>query len=297
MKTSFFDHVALSDYPAALTNLAVYLRGRTNVTWFFNPHAVTNAVSYNKSQADAAATGTITQVGIPYTFQGGNIDWFFNVTTNAANGFAPNNEWQWQLNRMTWWPNLGQTYWGRSREETYAQAWVSELRDWISDCPAQSSLKNVAGSTWRTIETGLRLSTYWPDSYHRFLESPSFTDADVTLYLKSCVEQARYLRSFYTQANFLTMEMSGLYTVGALYPELSEAAGWRTLAAQKLHAEQTVQFLPDGWHYELAPGYHIVAIDNTLQIFQLAALEGLTGELPAGYLGGDRKSTRLNSSH
>lgn len=284
------DAVAQSNYPAALISLADYLRGRTNVTWFFNPHAVTNAISYNKAQADAAVTGTVTVVSIPYTFPGGDIDWFFNVTTNPANGYAPNNEWQWQLNRMTWWPNLGQTYWGRSREETYAQAWVSELRDWISDCPAQSSLKNVAGSTWRTIETGLRLSTYWPDSYHRFLESPSFTDADVTLYLKSCVEQARYLRSFYTQANFLTMEMSGLYTVGALYPELSEAAGWRTLAAQKLHAEQTVQFLPDGWHYELAPGYHIVSIDNTLQIFQLAALEGLTGELPAGYLGGLEKA-------
>ena len=279
-------NVAQSDYPAALTNLAVYLRGRTNVTWFFNPHAVTNAVSYNKTQADATATGTETSVSIPYTFPGGNIDWFFNVTTNPANGYALDNEWQWQLNRMMWWPNLGQTYWGRSRDETYAQAWVGQLRDWITDCPAQSSLKNVAGSTWRTIETGLRMSTYWPDTYHRFLESPSFTDADVTLYMKSCVEQARYLNSFFTQANFLTMEMAGLYTVGALYPELSEAAGWRALAAQKLYEQQSVQFLPDGWHYELSPGYHAVAIDNTLQIYQLAAVEGRVGELPSGYLVG-----------
>ena len=283
-------NVAQSDYPAAITNLGSYLRGRTNVTWFFNPHAVTNAVSYNKSLADATATGTETSVSIPYTFPGGNIDWFFNVTTNPANGFAPNNEWQWQLNRMMWWPNLGQTYWGRSRDEYYAQAWVGQLRDWIADCPAQSSLKNVAGSTWRTIETGLRMSTYWPDTYHRFLESPSFTDADVTLYLKSCVEQARYLNSFYTQANFLTMEMAGLYTVGALYPELNEAAGWRTLAAQKLYEQQLVQFQPDGWHYELSPGYHAVAIDNTLQIYQVAALEGRVGELPAGYLAGLEKA-------
>ena len=282
--------VAQSNTAAALVSLADYLRGRTNVTWFFNPHAVTNAVSYNKSQADAAATGTITQVGIPYTFQGGNIDWYFNVTTNPANGYAPNNEWQWQLNRMTWWPNLGQTYWGRSRDEYYAQAWVGQLRDWAADCPAQSSRKNVAGATWRTIETGLRMSTYWPDTYHRFLESPAFTDADVTLYLKSCIEQARYLNSFYTQANFLTMEMAGLYTVGALYPELNEAAGWRTLASQKLYAEQSVQFLPDGWHYELSPGYHAVAIDNTLQIYQLAAIEGLTGELPSGYVAGLEKA-------
>lgn len=282
--------VAASDYRAAVTNLGAYLLGRTNVTWFFDPHAVTSAVSYSKSQADAAATGTVTISGITYTFPDGNIDWFFNVTTNPAYGYAPNNEWLWQLNRMYFWPNLGQTYWGRSKDEYYAQAWVSQLRDWISDCPAQSARQNVAGSAWRTIETGLRMSTYWPDTYHRFLESTSFTAADATLYLKSCVEQARYLNAFYTQANFLTMEMSGLYTVGALYPELSEAAGWRALASQKLHDEQGVQFLPDGWHYELAPGYHIVSIDNTVKIYKLAALEGLAGELPAGYLSGLEKA-------
>ena len=280
------DAVALGDYAAARAGLADYLRTRTNVTWFFDPRAVTNAVSYSLSLANATATGTITVSSIPYTFPDGNIDWFFNATTNPASGYAPNNEWLWQLNRMMWWPNLGQTYWGRSRDEAYAQAWVNQLRDWIADCPAQASRQNVAGSAWRTIETGLRMSTYWPDAYHRFLTSPSVTDADLVLYLTSCIEQARYLAAFYTQANFLTMEMSGLYTVGALYPELKEAAAWRSFAAAKLQAEQTVQFLPDGWHYELAPGYHMVAIDNTLRIHQIAALEGLLPELPANYLAG-----------
>lgn len=282
--------VAGGNTAAAVTHLGAYLRGRTNTTWFFDPHAVTNAVSYNRSQADATATGTVTISGIAYTFPYGDIDWFFNVTTNPANGYAPNNEWLWQLNRMTWWSNLGQAYWGRSRHEPYAQAWVGQLRDWIAECPAQSTRKNGAGSAWRTIETGLRMSTYWPEGYHRFLESPAFTDADIVLYLKSCVEQARYLYAFYTQANFLTMEMSGLYTVGALYPELQEASTWRTFAAQRLHSEQNVQFLPDGWHYELAPGYHTVAIDNTLKIYTLAMLEGLDTELPADYLAGLEKA-------
>ena len=139
--------VAAGDYAAARTSLAAYLRARTNVAWFFDPRAVTNAVSYSLPQAAAAATGTVTVVSIPYTFPGGNIDWFFNATTNPAAGYAPNNEWLWQLNRMTWWPNLGQTYWGRSRDEYYAQAWVGQLRDWIADCPAQTNRQNVASST------------------------------------------------------------------------------------------------------------------------------------------------------
>ena len=41
-------NVAQANYTAAKTNLAAYLRARTNVTWFFDPHAVTNTVSYSQ---------------------------------------------------------------------------------------------------------------------------------------------------------------------------------------------------------------------------------------------------------
>ena len=33
-------NVAQTNYAAAKTNLAAYLRARTNVTWFFDPHVV-----------------------------------------------------------------------------------------------------------------------------------------------------------------------------------------------------------------------------------------------------------------
>ena len=284
------DSVQRSDYPGAITNLADYLRDRTNVTWFFDPHDLSNTVSYSYSTAMATSTGTITVSSIPYTFPEGDIDWFFNVTTNPAYGYAPNNEWLWQLNRMYWWPNLGNAFRGAGNDEYYAQAWVGQFRDWVRSCPAQSARANYAGSTWRTIETGLRMSTYWPDTYHRMLHASSFTEEDFALYLKSCIEQARYLRQFYTKANFLTMEMSGLYTVGALFPELDEAAEWRTFAAQTLKDEQDIQFVPDGWHIELAPGYHIVAIDNILKIYKLALIEGIENEMPAAYLDGLEKA-------
>ena len=278
------------DYPAAITNLADYLRERTNVTWYFDPHNLSNSVSYSSSTATATSTGTITIIRIPYSFPDGDIDWFFNVTTNPASGYAPNNEWLWQLNRMYWWPNLGNAFRGAGNDEYYAQAWVEQFRDWVASCPAQSSRANYAGSTWRTIETGLRMSDYWPNTYHRMLHASSFTENDFALYLKTCIEQARYLRQFYTKANFLTMEMSGLYTVGGLFPELNEAAEWRDFAATTLRDEQSIQFVPDGWHIELAPGYHIVAIDNILRIYELATLEGIDDELPADYLDGLEKA-------
>lgn len=84
--------------------------------------------------------------------------------------------------------------------------------------------------------------------------------------------------------------MSGLYKVGVLFPEANEAGNWRTTAANSLASEQTTQFLPDGVHKELSPGYHGVALGRILSIHDMAKLQGRLGELPANYLHGLEKS-------
>jgi hypothetical protein len=123
----------------------------------------------------------------------------------------------------------------------------------------------------------------WPEAWHRFLLSPSVSDNDRVLYLKLAVEHARYLAKFPSTGNWLTMEMSGLYTVGALFPELKEAAGWRKRAAETLRDELKAQFGPDGAQIELTPGYHQVALDNILRIPMVARRAGFFDELPRDY--------------
>lgn len=275
--------VASTNYPAAKTNLAIYLRGRTNVVWTFDPRFPSNTVSYSKSAADQTTNAAITVSGIPYTFAGADIDWFYNVTKDPTNSYADNNEWQWQLNRMNFWPNLGSTYWGTSNED-YAACWVRQFRDWTTSCPVPGTAQNVAGSCWRTIESGLRMGGNWPNTYFRFLLAPSFTDVDICDYLKSCIEHGVYLRRFPTSGNWLTMEMSGLYTTAALFPEIRTSGEWRVYATMRLLGEQTNQFYPDGVQKELSPGYHGVAVGNILQIYSVAALEGRLAELPSNYV-------------
>jgi autotransporter-associated beta strand protein len=275
-------NVTAGDYPAAKTNLAYYLRWRTNVNWHFDPHAITN-IAYNATDAYRASTGYVSPIGISFVFTNGDIDWFYNTTKDPTNTYADNNEWQWQLNRMEFWPNMGNAYWATTNEY-FAQKWVAQFRDWTTSCPVPTTSQNGSGSAWRTIESGIRMGGNWPNTYHRFLLSPSFLDQDVVDYMKSCVEHARYLRKFPTSANWLTMEMSGLYTVGALYPEMTEATDWRTFASDKLYGEQTNQFYPDGVQKELSPGYHGVALGNILAIYNMAKLQNRTAELPANYL-------------
>jgi len=86
------------------------------------------------------------------------------------------------------------------------------------------------------------------------------------------------------------MEMSGLYTTGAVFPEFKEAGAWREYAVNRMHAEETAQFLPDGAQYELSTMYHNVAMDNLIGIARVAKLTGREKELPADYIANLQKA-------
>ncbi len=275
--------VAREDWPAATAALAAHFRTRESVPWHFNPRQIDRTLGFSKNGADDTAAGRLSSIGIRHDFPEGKVDWLYNPTIARAD-LPVNHEWQWQLGRMGFWGNLGRAYWATG-DERYAQAFVDQFRSWAEQCPRPTQGSgNGAGSPWRTIECGIRMAYSWPDAWHRFLLSPTFTDEDLVLYLKVCYQHALHLVQHRTTGNWLTMEMSGLYTLGAIYPEFREAAAWRELAAAALYEELATQFLPDGAQIELTPGYHQVALDNILRIPQTAKLVGRFEELPADYI-------------
>lgn len=270
------------DYAGAKAALGKYLRERSIPTWKFDPRAVDRTATWSAAGAAAAASGQVKVVTIPYDFPNGDINWKLNITRERAD-LPDNNEWQWQLNRMGWWDELGRAYWG-SGDEKWARAWAAQLRSWAAQSPAPAKAENGAGSMWRTIESGIRMSGAWPEAWHHFLLSPSVSDDDRALYLKLCIEHARYLSKFPSRGNWLTMEMAGLYTVGVVFPELKDARAWRKRAGDTLHRELKAQFLPDCAQVELSPGYHQVALSNILHIPTLARQTGHSDELPADFV-------------
>ncbi|HJN14376.1 MAG TPA: heparinase II/III family protein, partial [Armatimonadota bacterium] len=203
------DAADAGDVAKAKSELAAYLRARTSAAWWFDPHEVDTGIRHNRDAADKTVRGEIRQIAIWHEFPGGKIDWFLNPT-RVRDEIPFNPEWQWQCGRMGYWYELGRTYWATG-EDVYAETFVDHLRSWVRDCPRPDSAGNTAGSAWRTIECGIRMGGSWPDAYHRFLHSPVFTDDDIILYLRSCIEHAEHLRRHPTGGNWLTMEMSGLY--------------------------------------------------------------------------------------
>jgi len=100
--------------------------------------------------------------------------------------------------------------------------------------------------------------------------------------VKSFVEHAQYLMKFHMRGNWLTMEANGLYHVGALFPEFTDARLWRDTALGRLYHELDAQVYPDGAQIELAPGYHGVTIRNFLGPVELVPQTGFA--VPADYL-------------
>lgn len=284
--------VEAGDPTGAKAALADYYRQRTSVRWWYDARTPDPTIGHNRGAADRTVRGEIQQVTIWHTFPNGEIDWFYNPTL-VRDDLPANHEWQWQLGRMHFWGELGRTWWATG-EPVYAETFARQLRSWVRACPRPSEVANGPGSAWRTIECGIRLAGAWPDAWHRFLTAPAFDDETMILFLKSVFEQADYLSRFSTSGNWLTMEMNGLYTTGALFPEFRDAAGWRRQAIDKLYAELTTQFLPDGAQIELTPGYHNVALGNILNLPRLARRVGRFEELPDDFVDGLEKAFEYN---
>ncbi|MGE5531329.1 MAG: alginate lyase family protein [Bacteroidota bacterium] len=266
-----------ADWPAAKTEYVKYLRSLPH-PWKFDwrTRPTTPNPQANTAAADAAMKRRYVVCSVPYDFKGGDIDWTVNPTNPV------NNEWIWQFSRHHWWPQLANAYWATG-DEKYAKEFVYNLQDWVRDCPIpKGKVNNNAGSRWRTIECGIRMAGPWPETFFRFLSSPSFTDDAIIDMVKSMVEHARYLQQYPTTGNWLTMECNGLYHVGCLFPEFKEAASWRDTAVARLYKDLDVQVYPDGAQIELAPGYHQVSLYNFLGLVDAAKLTGQT--LPDEYL-------------
>ena len=232
--------------------------------------------------AEQAVDGTVTVVEIPWHFPANRIDWLFNPTsTNPP--FNP--EWTWQLNRMFFWNNLSEAY-RKTGDEKYAEAFVVQLGDWLEQTggmPAETGYNDV-GSPWRTIEEGLRLLGSWSAAYRAFSVSPAFTTALRERFVASMRAQARHLMAHRTHKNWLLIEMTGVYSFAALFPDFPESGEMRKASARIFSDEIRQQVLPDGMQYELSPDYHYVFFSCAARLYRIAKANGYDRELPEDFL-------------
>lgn len=149
------------------------------------------------------------------------------------------------------------------------QAWHSALiQRWIRENPP------AIGVGWQPYPSSLRIVNWIKWS----LAGNALNGAA----LSSLAVQVRYLRQrleYHILGNHLLANAKALYFAGAFF-DGSEAEGWLALASRLLKRQVAEQVLGDGAHFELSPMYHLIVLEDLLDIINISRAQAVS--LPDG---------------
>lgn len=267
----FVRALAAEDHFSAVKAMAKYYRAYPVIK---NPE-LSAVGGYNAASADNAVKGIAREVNVDWEFPNGEVDFLFDPTEIKK---PVNNEWVWQFNRHGYWGDMARAY-VKTGDEKYAIAFRKQLLKWIAQTYIPERW-NGPKSAWRTIECGIRLLGTWNIAFDGFRRSESLDDVSLLLMIASMHRQAVHLMAHPTRGNWLMMEMNGVFTFSALFPEFSDSCEHRKRATELLLKELEEQTLPDGMHNELSPDYQSVVLNCASNFYALAVALGMDSEIP-----------------
>lgn len=130
-------------------------------------------------------------------------------------------------------------------------------------------------------------------AYLALIRSGSASSRDIEAFLKLFLGFGRSLYclqgSGYRAGNWQIVGCQGLFRLGALFPDLREAARWRARATEIMEAHLEQDFYRDGGHKERCWSYGWMSLKGVLMFYEAGAR---TGFLPAGSRGEILRSIR-----
>jgi hypothetical protein len=266
------DAVAEKDYERAKSSLTDHFRTRRAPEFHFDwqdREKILSAIEDEQIEATIYAADQVCQNVFrfrriaPVRFENG-IDWM-----HCPGG---NTDWTWDLNRHPYFITLGQAYWYTCDVKYIVK--VSELLlDWIASNPA-----GVGRPNWDSVlEVAVRLNT-WIWAFFFFRQSDDLGQNTQITLLKGILTHARYLHARierHAANNHLLLEAKALAFCGILFPEFSDATGWRQSGLRILWNEVEKQVCADGVHGERAPLYHRRILSDLLEMLVLLENNGL----------------------
>ena len=201
------------------------------------------------SRARKTMNFEFSECGTPHRFETRKIDWNFNPTYNNYR------EWPLQFARHRFLPNLAK-YYRQSGDEKAAETFVKIVGDFIDDVPPPPpGASPHATVSWRTLDTGLR-ATSWVNSYDAFTNSPAWTAEFDAKFRRSLKDHVARLVPQQMSNNWRIMELRGLTDLVLAFPWLDPEGSVLAQCEREFEGILSSQLYPDGFQFELTPGYH-----------------------------------------
>lgn len=175
----------------------------------------------------------------------------------------------WEPSRLSLLYSLARAY-RYDGDEAYANAIWSLIESWVKQNPVNQT---VAWGCGQEIAFRLMAVLF---SVVAVLDSPATTSERLQRVDVLAWQSAKRIASNINYAisqenNHALSEAVGLWTVGLLFPEFSESAGWRTLGKTTIETEIKRQIYDDGSYVQHSMSYHRVMLDDMLWAIQLGA--------------------------
>jgi hypothetical protein len=149
----------------------------------------------------------------------------------------------------------------------YVQCLDEHIRDWVLSVSYPG--EHHYDPPWGTgLDVSFR-SKVWPQVFYGLQHAHAFTPSTRILLLSSLPDHAEYLRKWHAkEGNWITMEMSGLASIAACWPEFKNSEEGLKYSMRVMTSETSTQVYPDGVQKELTSHYHWVALANFSQFAQ-----------------------------
>ena len=178
----------------------------------------------------------------------------------------------WELSRFGFVYTLVRAYW-RDGDDRWAALFWRLVEDWREMNPPQR------GPNWKCgQEISFRLMA-WCFGLHGFLESPATTPERVAMLAQMIAVSAGRIEGNLAYAlsqenNHAVSEAAGLWTAGALFPELREAGRWERTGRKLLERLGRRLIYEDGSFVQHSVNYHRLMMHDYIWAIRLADLLG-----------------------
>ena len=219
-------------------------------------------------RADAVLRHEFDLLGSGPTNAGDSINWFADLMTKRSwrrsySAFLPvrmkdrrtDIKRVWELSRCQHFGVLGQAY-VLTGDEKYAREWVAQMIDWDRRNPP------MLGPNWMVaMEVAIRIVN-WVWGYFFMSGSSAFSNDAPAVFYRNVLSHGRFImRHLESYGNHRFSDFTGLAVLGFVFPQLTEAAGWRRAAVDGLCDECKKQVREDGVHFEGSIDYHRLVLE------------------------------------